>query len=297
MKNLFYLLCILFINVPIMKGQEYLKINNESLSCSVGDGVAYTVNIPQASLRDVQKEWKQYVKKTSRGKLTETGSEIVMPLSKIPSLSDSAMTIVAKIYINDNYIKVDAFFNDFSGFVSEKSPLEKHNSAKAYLRVFAIDQYKDAVKDELKAEQKTAANLNNDLGDLINYNQRIKKDTESRKREIETNKLEIETNKKEVELRQKDVDTQRSYVVSLSVKDDPFEKEAKKKLKSMEGEVSKLMRSNDKLNDNISSNEMSIEENGRKLIENEKAQESKKIELEKQASKVKGVQEKLEGII
>jgi hypothetical protein len=297
MKRFFFLSIAFFLFNNLAVAQEYIKIANENLSCSVGDGVAYTVNIPQASLRDVQKQWKQYVKKTSRGKLSETGSEIVMPLSKLPALSDSAITVVAKIYINDNYIKVDAFLQDYSGFISEKSTLEKHNSAKAYLRVFAIDQYKDAVKDELKLEQKNLTNLENDLGDLINYNQRTRKDTETRKREIETNKLEIITNKKEIELREKDIDTQRSYVVSLSVKDDPFEKEAKKKLKDMEGEVSKLMRADDKLNDRISSSEMSIEENGRKLIENEKNQEIKKAEIEKQKTKIKGVEDKLDGII
>ena len=296
MKRLLVVLSCSLIT-SICFSQEYLKVNNENLSCSVGDGVAYTVNIPQASLRDVQKEWKQYVKKTSRGKLVETGNEISMPLSKLPALSDSAITVVAKIYLNDIYIKVDAFFKDYSGFISEKSTLEKHNSAKAYLRVFAIDQYKDAVKDEIKVEEKTLNTLNNKLGDLVNYNLRTKKDTESRKREIETNTQELITNKKEVQIRQKDIDSQRSYVVSLSVKDDPFEKEAKKKLKDMEGEVSKLMRTNEKLNDRNSTSEAAIEENGRKIIENEKQQEEKKIEIAKQTAKIKGIKEKFDGII
>lgn len=196
--------------------QKELKITEQEKDMSMGARNAYVVDIPQAKLKDVISDFKKYIKKDAKGKLNDDKGEISMLGAVNKNISSLPFNIFGRFVESSEGVTVSIWIADGETFVSSKLTPDKSVAANKYLKDFAIEQYKQAVKEELenekdkaKAEQKTLEGFVKDQKKAESNIEDHKAEIANREKKIKEEEANIGTAKTNQE-KQKDVITKQN---------------------------------------------------------------------------------------
>lgn len=298
MKKLRLILCLSFIaSAGISNAQENITVTDTSQAYSTFSAPSFSVFIPQAARRDVVSGWKKFLRKESKNSAQEKNGEITVSDALFPSICEDTLSLSSIIREEGNGITLVAAFRLEDGnFLTAADAGARATAAKAKIREFAVQAYKDAVADELKKEQKSLDDLNGKLKSEEHKNEQRDKKTKENERKIDRNNSEMKIRNGAVDTQTTEIVAQQQLVNSITQKSD-VKSEQEKKLKEMEKQKKKMIKEIDSMakdNDNMES------ENKQMKKDTETSQKVTMPSLQEmirhQEEKVKSVQEKFNAI-
>lgn len=296
-KSIFVLMALLFSTQAF--SQEKIEIREDNVDMSMGNKPAYIVMIPQANMKDVLKSWTKKIKQNTKAKVEKNGAEHSIKGTLITEIYSDPINIYSAVIQVDSAVKLISLFEVDSIFFTpgvQDSHIDNertYQGIKNFVYGFALEEYKNAVSNELELEGKNLKNLANQLEKLEKQNTNYHKTIASNEQNILKSESEISLLGKQQERNLDDIDKNRSNVSSAS-KDE--EKGAKKILKESEKEKKSIENKLEKEKKRIIDYNSKISENTRLAEENLIAQVAKKEEIEIQKGIVDIVTKKLSNI-
>lgn len=257
---------------------------------------AFVVEIPQAEYNAVLKSWTKYLKENPKEKVIVENAEVSIAKKFIPKIANDSLDINSYVKEYDGHIVLAVSFNLRGEYISDRSDEEIFYPTKNYVRDFAVEQYQNAVKDELKEETKKYEKMESDLNSLIHANDNYIDIIKQAKREILTNKDLITLNEMDQSSKVLQIQTQKEIVYRLVNTPGDEQKEAKKNLKKIEGDFTKMQNKSKTYHNKILSLETKIRQNNRNIENNEKEQKFIKLDKDDQEYMVRKIQKKLDRI-
>jgi peptidoglycan hydrolase CwlO-like protein len=294
MKYLFILLFTLI--QASMFAQDTLKVIEEERFMSKGNQNGFSVVIPQARLKDVTSSWKKYVREKNKSDFKEVKGEYILTKTLIPAISADSVMLYTIFTEATNHINLATFITrDDVAFCSSATDKNLSEKIKAYVRTFAVGEYRKAVADELDQEQKKLKDIEENIADLEKENEKMEKKIKSNEREISTIKSNIRTNENEQDINEKGMYHQQQLISTLEKSD--LKEEQEKKLKELEKAKKRLQKENKSLHEDIDELESENKSLKKKIDANEEENiPSKKKDKDKQRLIVANVQVKLKNI-
>lgn len=298
-KNTLILVCSLFIAVHIV-AQERIIVRQVTHQMSKGEQPGYEVNIPEANLASVKKEWMRYLEKNTKGDAVQKGHEIVLEHIVKEDISPDTTTIYSMILLGDDQLELHAFYeiNDKFFRLSDDPATIKsqkiHRSIEAHLYDFAVDQYRNAVSEELDLEENHLKELESELKDIQKNIESLRKDIAGSVEQIKKHETEISLLEVEKEQYMEQLEGKR--IESTAIKDKEEMKVHDKIVKGIEKSKRKVEKSIEKEKKKIISEEADISGYETSLKRNEKLEEEKLEEIREQREVISRVEEKLGNI-
>ncbi len=305
MKNLKIYSCVFFTISLLFQSltsysQVVFEVGIEKRDMSKGNQMSYMIDIPQADLETVQKNWIKLLQEETKEKAVITDHEIFIKGTMAKEVVQKPINIYSFVYKVDSSIRIysfyeiDSVFFEYSGEETDIAGEKMYNGITNFKRKFAVEQYIIAVKGEMEEEQNILKTLQSDL-------KKLEKENESLHKEIKENEQNIAEANDELGLLDADnerllvsLTSQRASVASIS--DSELKKEANKELKSLESEKKKVGNRIEKEQKDIVEFESDIKSCKKEIDKNLDLQEEKKMEIILQEELIKSVTAKLEGI-
>ena len=183
--------------------QKELKITEQEKEMSLGTQNAYVVDIPQAKLKDVTNDFKKYVKKDAKGKSNEEKGEISMLGAVNKNISSMPFNVFGRFVESSEGVTVSIWVAEGANFISSKLTSDKSVAVSKYLKDFAVEQYKQAVKEELEKEKDKAKAEQKVLEGFV-------KDQKKAESNIEDHKAEIANREKKIKEEEANIGTAKS---------------------------------------------------------------------------------------
>jgi hypothetical protein len=295
-KVVFYQIAFIVMLPLLLNAQEKIEVKNERVTMSKG-----TQPIPDAKLESVKKDWMKLIRQNTKSKVVELGSEISIKGTLINEICNKPINIYSAIVGEYSVIRlvstfeIDSVFFELNETNSTMENDKKHNSIKDFMRNFAVDQYKNAVKDQVDNEENMLGSLNNEFKALNKQVEADRKEIIENEQEIKNAQDAIASYEKENERKMEAIDAKKE--ANEAIKDDPeLRKIAKTQLKELQKEKISIENNLEKEQKDIVKYQTNIEELNRAIENNLKLIEEKKTEITNQENIVKQVNTKLNGI-
>ena len=220
----------------LLKAQEKIEVKNENITLSKGIQPGYVVLIPEAKLESVKKDWMKLIRQNTKSKAMEVGSEISIQGTIINEISDKPISVYSAIVGEYSVIRLVSIFEIDSVFFElneTNNTMENdkiHKSIKDFMRNFAVDQYKNAIKDQVDNEEKKLSSLDNEFEAMDKQVEADRKEIIENEQEIKNAQDAIASYEKENQRKMEAIDAKKE--ANEAIKDDPeLRKIAKAQLK------------------------------------------------------------------
>ena len=291
------LIILIFLISNFCGAQDTLKVIEMNRSFSLGTKNAFVIEIPQPVLKKAQSNWKSYLKKQSKRSLTDKSGEVTLAKGPLLLLGVDSISVFSTMNQMETKVKLCVFFMmSDSTFLSSEIDSEKSIAANKFVRTFAVNEYKNAVKDELAEEQNKLMTLEKKVDALEEENEDFRKEIKDNERAISRKKDEIKSNEQEQDMKSTSILEQKKRLNEYVGTDEQRVQE-EKQLKSLNKEKSKLQDNKDsmlKKIDDLEGKNRAIE---KKIDTNkdEKIPDAKNL-VDQQKSVVKKVESKMNNI-
>lgn len=280
--------------------QEKIAVKMVNETMSLGTNPGYSVFIPQAELQTVKKNWVKYLESGSKSKVELSGNEyIIKSVVKKKILTDT-LSIYSLLNSEESgttvlsFFEVDSLFFGPSATIEGVNNLQAENAIRDYLRKFAIDQYKLAVKQTLDLAEDTLKTLEKDLKNMEKDEASFDKKILGLENKIID--LKSENNNLDIRIKSHHEKIPEKRTIGEEITDDDALKVHNKELKGMEKELTKMEKELNKNDKSVSSLESDIKDFQSEIVYNQKLQTAKKQEITDQETVVSNIGNKLKGI-
>jgi len=296
-REIFLILLVAFFISNSLQAQDSLHVSQKDKQMSRGIYTGFSVDIPQAKLKNIVNAWKKYIKRgETKSSVEKNGEEYQVSGTSIVNVSAKQMNVYATIKDVEKAIRITAFFaEDDSIFISSAVSAEKAEAIEKLMKDFARTQYRNAVEDELNDETKNLSKLGSEKETLISNNEKASKNIHDYERRIDRAKGEIEANDAEQSKRRNEIANQKEIVRSATPNSETYDLEDKK-LRSLEKELKKLEKAGENLHSDIDDWNSDIRKEERSIEKTDDLIKEKKDAISRQKDHVKEVKEKLENI-
>ena len=216
MRNICLLLFISLLPFTV-SAQNVIKVSESSESIAGGQHNALSVNILQADKSDIEREWKNLMRKYD-AKVRRV-REIFADDAEISEISENTIDVYA--YVDDRNedepVLIVAF--DMGGdFLNSSKHAREFQQAKEILYEFGLEMTKDAIKEELKGAEKDLKQQDRELTRLIRDKERLQDDIENYKQKITDAENDIITNEQDQEKKKQDIELQKQLILEIEEK-------------------------------------------------------------------------------
>lgn len=301
-KSLIYLLLLFVFTFPtnLLFSQITFEVIVEKQKMSKGDQMSYIIDIPQADLKTVNKNWIKLLQEETKQKVVISEHEIFIEGAMVSNVVQKPINIYSYVYEVDSLIRVisfyeiDSTFFEYSGSKDDIVGEKMYHGITNFKMKFGIEQYAIAVNEQLENEQKTLKTLQGDLQKLENDNQGLHKEIKKNEQNIAESNDEIKLLDADNERLLNTISAQRANISSISDKEQ--KKAAEKELKDLNSQKKKIGNKLEKEQSQIVEYEAVIKKCEEDIEKNLKLQEESKAEIVSQEEKIKSVENQLEGI-
>ena len=291
------ILFIAFFTSNAIQAQDSLHVSRNDKQMSRGIQTGFSVDVPQAKLKDVVNAWKKYIKRgETKSSVEKNGDEFQISGTSIGNVSAKQMDVFATIKEVENAIRITAYFaEEDSIFISPVASAEKAEAVEKLMKDFARTQYRNAVEGELNDETTYLSKLESEKENLISDNEKSNKNINEYERKIDRTKGKIEANDAEQSKRRNEAGNQKEIVRTATPNSETYDLE-NKKLRSLEKELKNLEKAGENLHGDIDDWDSSIRKEKRNIEKTDDLIKEKKNAISRQKDHVKDVKEKLENI-
>ena len=269
-------------------------VKHEKKLMSKGENMAVIVKIPESDIKKVQKGWEKAIKHKTKSKIQKALNETWIASTSLTEIYQQPIGVYGKVLATEEGVDVLAFFEIDSLFISNEADKDKVAAASRFMHRFGVEQYKLAVADQLKAEEKKLKEFKQKLSKLQKENEKLHKSIKANESNIMNKESDIEINLSDQAINGRE--TEKYKIEALDARDPEQKKSAKKAIKSKEKEKKRLQHKNQDMHKDIARFRAEIEKAKRDIQYNldEQAMEDKAIK--KQIVMVRAVERKLENI-
>jgi molecular chaperone DnaK (HSP70) len=216
MKNVLLLFALAIFSVAAF-AQKKITVNESNENIGNGKKNALVVTIYEASVSDVEKEWKSLMK-GYKAKVTSK-KEIFADDALIKELGGNTVDVYAKVFDNKNgSVTLIVGFDLGGAFLNSKDHSAQYKEAKAIVHKFAVKISKDAVENQLKEAQKAKEKTEKEHAALIKEKENLEKDIENYKAKIKKAEEDIQKKIKGQEQKKKEIEEQQKTVTVIKTK-------------------------------------------------------------------------------
>lgn len=233
---------------------------------SRGNYNAFIVEVPQNQLEDLEKSWTNYLKSKEKIKVVNQKGEFAAANVIVRRLGDLPLNLYARFQQTITGTNLSLFVEKDSQFVSQAESPELANQIKLFLFDFYKTAYSEAVKNELKIENKKLKDLESELASLHKSEDKINQNIDKEKREIEKASSNISVKKSEEELKQKEIMMQKEKMLGVTLNAEE-KKLQEKQIKAMEKEKKSYIKDQDNDRKKIKKSEASIKKMEREMAD------------------------------
>jgi|GEM_PF-1216886 len=200
------------LSAPLSKEEEMkenqfapyvFSVDEKEADMSLGVNNALLLYIPNASVKEVEKGWKDYLKNT-KAKTKDSKGEISSIAATIPSVSKNPLDLYARTETYNTGTNLMVFIDAGENFISKaKFPME-FESASTYLKNFGLYIHQQQVEEELDKEEEALKRLEKEHKKLVNQNEGFHNDIERYKKLIKEAEDNIVKNLKDQESNKND---------------------------------------------------------------------------------------------
>ena len=139
LKVILILFCLI---ANIVVAQDTLYVTQGESLMSLGQYNGYSIEIPQAKVKDVAGSWKKYIKRgETKTSMENTDGEYRIRGTVLSNISLLPMNVYAQIKETEKGVRITAFFTeDDSIFISDAGSTEKSSSVQKLMKDFALMQ-------------------------------------------------------------------------------------------------------------------------------------------------------------
>jgi predicted nucleic acid-binding Zn-ribbon protein len=280
--------------------QKTIEVTHTRADMSKGNQAGYVVQVPQASLEDVRKDWKKLLESGTKSKAVGAGAEIDIRKVVNLEISPDTFNIYSILFAKDSTISLTAFFEIDSVFFepsAKKDDLlneKTDQSIRNYLRNFSVGEYRKAVEKELKAETKKLDDLEKDLSNLVKDKKNLEKSITKNEENIKQSEDLVKEYDHQSQLKMTEITTHETSMMSIT--DEAGKKEAKAKLKDLRKEKNKIGKQRANAQKDITGYKSDIEKANKDIYKNMDNQKETQGLIDARQQVVNAVQAKLSGI-
>ena len=276
--------------------QKSIAVNTAPRAMSKDTQFSYLVEIPEAKIKEVEKDWLKYISAGSKGKATVVNGENLQTDAIYKNISPNPFNVYSKLVETIEGVNLTVWITDNnSAFISKTPNSIEDLAVQKYVRDFAVKEYQTIVQEELKMEQDKQKKLERELAALIRDEESAVKKTNDNERNIARAKDAITTNDADIEASSAKITNQKGMVEQTAA-DRNANKGAQKTLSNIESDKKSLQKKNDSKSKNIDNKEKDNRAQERNLANAQEKQVAKKAAIDLQKLKVTEVQAKLVGI-
>ena len=279
-------------NIEVIELPVHLvDVTQEKKTMSKGENMAVIVKIPEADIKTVQKGWEKAIKNKTKSKIQKELNETWIASTLLREIYQEPIAVYGKVIATPEGVDVIAFFEIDSVFINQNKDEDKVASASQFMHKFGVGQYRLAVTDQLKNEEKKLKDLKQRLSKLQKENEKLHKSIKANESNIINKESDIEVNMSDQAIKGKEVE---KYKLEASAVGDPEqEKSAKKAVKAKEKEKKKLQKKNQDMHKDIAKYRAEIEKAKRDIQYNLDQQAMENDAIKKQIIMVRAVENKL----
>lgn len=286
---------LFFFSLNTSKAQSELKIKEETHPMSLGNRIAFIVEVPQYNTTDFQKEWVKYLRKKTKATVKPSKTEWNLLNAKVDGILVDSLSIYAHFSQGTNGSTITAFFARKDSFITTANKPAIANSVKGLLYDFGYTAYIHIVEKELEKENRTLNSMKDEKERLQKSEDKNLKEIEEGTNTIEQSETELDAIKEELEIKQKDIFTQKQKALTLSKKSEERQ-EQNEIVRGMEKDKKQHLKRMQSLNATIASKNATIRTKERFTITLKSQQDKKTEEIKKQETVVAAVETKLAAI-
>lgn len=292
MKNVFLTAFLLLLGMVMANAQQAIEFAEGELEFGNSKCPGIWVNIPEADVAKVKKDWKKLIEKGTKSKAIETGNEITIFGAMVKDIVGSPINIYSSVAEKDSAVRLFASV-EFSRDEFAVANTPEFESLKNSLKQFSKDQYSVIVKEQLSAEEKTLKAMEKEITSLRKEQEKLEKGIESANTSISQETYKIATS--QTNLEENNLSLEKKNSASGSV-DDANKKAFAKEVKSLENKKKSLEKDIPASETKISKSKTLIEENTAAIPLNAAKQDELGIQINEQKIVVAKFSQKLANI-
>ena len=276
-----------------VNAQDALQVEIESQPSSTNDQAIFFVDIPQAKQTRVEKQWLRYVGKRSKGRSSDNAGQHMQLGAVNKNVSAEPFDVGSKVVGTPSGVRLSAWLTrNGLAFVNKESVTGQDLAVKKYLRDFAVEQYRCAVKDELKIEQSKLKDMEKSLRGLEKSGDRSSRTVRANDRSKRRTEKAMETSQKDIEQKSASIEGQKE-MLELTTPDPNANKGASKTMKEMKSDKEDLQKLNESQGKDIDELRSDTEQAEREVALSLQAQAAMQEKIKIQRDQVRAVQAKL----
>lgn len=276
--------------------QKNITVDEAPRPMSKDTQFSYLVEIPQAKVKQVEKDWLKYISIKSKGKATVVNGENLQTEAVYKNISPNPFNVYSKLVETTDGVNLTVWLTDNNAAFISKTPNSIEDLAvQKYVRDFAVQEYKLAVQDELETERKKLNEMEKQQAGFIKDEEKSNKNMNDNKRSIEKANDKIVTNHSDIDATSVKIENQK-MMVDKTAADANATKGAKKTLNDLEKDKGKSQRNHDNNTKDIEGWEKDTREEQRNIAEGKQKQGMKLSDIDAQKQVVYQVQTKLSNI-
>jgi len=289
--------CSLFLMMaPQASAQNALEVQTEAQPTAPNAQAIFFVDIPQAKQADVEKDWLKYVGKRSKGRSSDNNGQHIQLGAVNKNISAEPFDVNSKVVGTPGGVRLSAWLtrNNFP-FIEKESVIGQDLAVKKYLRDFAVDQYRCAVKDELKAEQSMLKGMEKSLRALEKSGDRSGRTVSSNERSKERTGKAMETSKTDIEQKSARIEGQKD-MLDATASDPNASKGANKTMDEMKSDRKDLQKLHESQGEDLDDLNADTRKAERQVATSLQDQVTMQAQIDAQRAQVNAVQAKLNAI-
>lgn len=274
---------------PIVSSAAVMTMNTDDQGLVV-------VLIPEATSKEVQKDWVKYTGAGSKGKATVVNGEYLQSSAVNKNISSDPFDLSASMLESSEGVRLSVHIvQNLDKPLTPAQSADRSIALQKYVHDFAVMEYKGIVQDQLKSAQSKQKDMEKELAHLYKEEEKANKHINDDQRSIQKANDQIASNKADIQSTNAKIEAQKGMVASTAG-DANASKGANKTLNDLEHDRKELQRKNNSLSKDIDSynNDISTQQRAITGYKEKEAAQTTAINGQKQA--VQSVQTKLNGI-
>ena len=292
MKNVFLTALLLLIGMVVANAQQAIEFAEDELEFGNSKCPGVWVNIPEADVAKVKKDWKKLIEKGTKSKAIETGNEITIFGAIVKDVIGSPINIYSSVVEQDSIVRLFASV-EFSRDQFAVANTPEFESLKNGLKQFAKDQYSGIVKEQLSVEEKKLKAMEKEIASLRKDQEKLEKGIETANTTVSQETYKVATSQTKLEETNTLLDQKNSSSGSVS---DADKKAFAKEVKSLESQKKSLEKDIPASETKISKAKTLIEENTVAIPLNKTKQDELGIQINEQKMVVAKFAQKLSNV-
>jgi hypothetical protein len=190
--------------------QYKVEVKEQSANIADGNHSAFTIMVYEADKKLVEKDWKKELK--GMGAKVKSGKEMLGDDATMGAMGANSFDVYSIFNEVDGGVELTVAIDLGGAFLSSSQNQDKAKVMSNFLRNFAIETAREAIRELVKKEEEVLKEKEKEQAGLLKDKQKLENGITANEALIEQAKTDIEQGKKDIEANNKDQETTKQQI-------------------------------------------------------------------------------------